>query len=244
VEPSVAIQLTGTFVKFVGETVAELKRAAVDLDLLRLKRGVLTERLKDLESEIQRAVEMEKGKVIGDLADRGHLNSSLKDSSIFGIERAANDQLAIAWREHNRAIEEIALMERRLAGGQWNVERGSVIILCVASAFLLCNAAFARRPYVDYETLRFLVAGSSVMLCVAAQRWNQNWALWLFGLLVLVFNPIIPLRLEREAWVFIDRVAAGAMLVAAVALKPGGSRLLHGIGAFSAVQSEPRKVPA
>jgi hypothetical protein len=116
-EPAIANQLVGTFVKFVGETLAELKSKAVvevDLDLLRLNRDVLVERLEDLESKVVDAVKSQKGNAIADLSSRGLLNSSMKDSTLLAIDRDANQQLDVARREHNRAIEEIALMERRI----------------------------------------------------------------------------------------------------------------------------------
>jgi hypothetical protein len=117
-EPSVVIQLTGTFVKFVGETVAEVKRlevAAVDKDLLRLKQKVLSERLEDLEKQMVDAVDVAKKNMAGNLASRGMANSSTMPSFILGIENDAREQLGIAWREHNRAIEEFALLERRIS---------------------------------------------------------------------------------------------------------------------------------
>lgn len=116
-EPSVATKLTGAFVKFAGESIAELKRAelaTIELDLLRLKREVLAERLEDLEAEIQATVELEKMNLAGDLANRGLSGSSILPSFEMSIERDANAQLSVAWREHNRAIEEIALLERRV----------------------------------------------------------------------------------------------------------------------------------
>lgn len=116
-EPAIANQLVGVFVKFVGETLHELKSkplTEIDLDLLRLKHDVLKERLAGLESQVEEAVKIQKGNAIGDLSNRGLLNSSMKESTLLAIDRDANQQLDNARREHNRAIEEIALMERRI----------------------------------------------------------------------------------------------------------------------------------
>lgn len=116
-EPAIANQLVGVFVKFAGETVHELKSkplAEIDLDLLRLKHDVLKERLADVESQVAEAVKIQKGNAIGDLSSRGLLNSSMKESTLLANDRDANQQLDNARREHNRAIEVIALMERRI----------------------------------------------------------------------------------------------------------------------------------
>jgi len=111
-----------------------LKRAEfanIDIDLLRLKRDTLRERLEDLEKELAAAAKLAKGNKAGELADRGLGGSTIIDSFTMGIERDANDQLAVARREYNRAIEEIALMERRIVEGRvpwwkrlWNCLRG------------------------------------------------------------------------------------------------------------------------
>jgi hypothetical protein len=110
-------QIVGGFQKFVGETLAELKRAefaTIDLDLLRLNRDKLRERLEDMEKDLAAAVKVEKSNKAAELAERGLSNSNVLPAFVMGIERDANDQLAIARREYNRAVEEIALMERRI----------------------------------------------------------------------------------------------------------------------------------
>jgi len=116
-EPSTAMKLTGAFDKFTGDTLSDLKRtelATIDLDLLRLKRNVLSDRLEDLESKLQDEVKTEKGNKAAELASHGLSSSSILPSFEMAIERDANEQLALAWREYNRAVEEIALLERRV----------------------------------------------------------------------------------------------------------------------------------
>lgn len=119
-EPHVGNQLVGAFVKFKGETVAELKSrpiADVDLELLRLRRIELKERIELLEVEVAAAVKTQKCNVDADLASRGLLNSTIKPSMHLAVDHDANKQLDNARREHNRALEEIAIMERRIREG-------------------------------------------------------------------------------------------------------------------------------
>jgi hypothetical protein len=115
-DTSTVISLTGTSLKAVGEVVADLKRqdlAGVSVDLLNLKRSELHEKLKDFYSDLAAAATREKGFARQDLVSRGFVNSSLLDSTLRGIEQDASTELDRATREYNRAIEEIALLERK-----------------------------------------------------------------------------------------------------------------------------------
>lgn len=116
-DTSTVISLTGSFLKFVGESVADLKReelAKIDVDLLNLKRSQLAEKLADFNTQLKKAVTQEKAQAQEDLISRGLASSSVLDSTLRGIERDASNELDKATREYNRAIEEIALLERKV----------------------------------------------------------------------------------------------------------------------------------
>ncbi|WP_442485610.1 hypothetical protein [Aeoliella sp. SH292] len=116
-DAAITTELVGAFIKFTGETLAELKRqplTEIDLDLLRLKREILGERLQDLEKSVADAARIQKGKSRKDLTERGFAATSLVGSRDVAIDREANQQLEIARREYNRAIEEISLSEHRI----------------------------------------------------------------------------------------------------------------------------------
>jgi len=116
-ETSTVIAVTGSFLKFVGEVVADLKRqevARINADLLNLKRTMLDEKFEEFKSALAAAVEQEKARAEQDLSSRGLANSTVVESSHSAIERRASTEFEGAARERNRAIEEIALMERRL----------------------------------------------------------------------------------------------------------------------------------
>ena len=116
-DTSAVISLTGGFLKFVGETLAEVKRhdvANVDAELLRLKRGVLGEKLEEFKVNLDAAVKREKGKAEQDLITRRLANSTVRQSTLRAIENDAATELERAACECNRAIEEIALLERKI----------------------------------------------------------------------------------------------------------------------------------
>lgn len=63
-------------------------------------------------------------------------------------------------------------------------------------------------PYGYYVLLRWVVAGTGVFAAYLA--YNVGKTLWavVFGLVVLLFNPIIPIHLTKDIWVLIDLVVA------------------------------------
>ena len=116
-EPSIGTQLFGKFSKLAASTLAELKAkdtAELDLDEIRLKRDKLAKGLQQLEVDVEGAVRVQKDDAVADLSSRGLSNSSMKDSTFLAIDRDANKQLDEARQEYGRAIEELALLERRV----------------------------------------------------------------------------------------------------------------------------------
>jgi hypothetical protein len=64
--------------------------------------------------------------------------------------------------------------------------------------------------------LRFVVCGVNgygAYLCVMELN-KPRWA-WAFGIIALLFNPFIPIHLNREAWAPIDLVVA-VFLIASI----------------------------
>jgi hypothetical protein len=116
-QTTTVLSTSGSFFKLLAELVADLKRqelAHVDADLLRLKRQVLAERLEDFKSNLASAVKTDTSRTEQDLIFRGLGNTTVRQSAIRTIEKDAAEQSEKAHREYNRAIEEIALMDRKV----------------------------------------------------------------------------------------------------------------------------------
>ncbi|MFL5244671.1 MAG: hypothetical protein ACJ8FY_21425 [Gemmataceae bacterium] len=110
------VAITGPFIKFVGDMLADLKReesGKTDLALFDLQRTVLNERFGDYKEELQKLVAQEKGRAVQDSISRGLGNSTVLDSKRSAIDRDAANELAKATREVSRANEHIALLERQ-----------------------------------------------------------------------------------------------------------------------------------
>jgi hypothetical protein len=85
------------------------------------------------------------------------------------------------------------------------------ILLGAASVFLFL-ALINGLPYGFFTMLRFVVCLSS--LYVAWQAYGQNkiyWAISL-GFIGILFNPFIPIHLDREIWVYLDAIVGVFMI--------------------------------
>ena len=92
------------------------------------------------------------------------------------------------------------------------------LIPAIIAAVMLFGA-LGRWPYGYYQLLRFVVCGVSVYVAYTAYTWQKMWAVWLFGFIAVLFNPLIPIHLSREAWQPIDSICAILFLFSVFILK-------------------------
>ena len=86
-------------------------------------------------------------------------------------------------------------------------------------ATLMLLGALADWPYGYYQLLRFIVCSAGVFVAYIAFTWKKIWAVWLFGFIALLFNPLISIHLSRELWQPIDIICAILFTVAMFILK-------------------------
>lgn len=96
-------------------------------------------------------------------------------------------------------------------------KRPHLIPSIIAAAMLLLS--LAPWPYGYYQLLRFVVCGVGVYVAYTAYSWQNIWAVWLFGFVALLFNPLIPIHLSRELWQPIDVICAIVFIVMVFVLK-------------------------
>jgi hypothetical protein len=86
----------------------------------------------------------------------------------------------------------------------------------------MLGLALIRLPYGYFVLLRWVVASAMIFVAIIAYGSRQFWGAWLYGLVAIVFNPIVPLRLRREVWRPLDLVGALLMLLAVfLIVRPG-----------------------
>ena len=92
-------------------------------------------------------------------------------------------------------------------------------IVSVISIVLLLLAIPAIWPYGYYVFLRWVVAASAVFLIWIANKLREQKWLGLMVVVAILFNPIIPIYLTKEIWVFIDLIVAGIFLASIFKIK-------------------------
>ncbi len=83
------------------------------------------------------------------------------------------------------------------------------LILLIPGIFL-CIVPFFKFPYGIYTLLRIVVMLSSAFIIYDNYKRtnNVNSTIVIFSIILIVFNPIFPIRLNKELWLPIDLTTA------------------------------------
>ena len=97
------------------------------------------------------------------------------------------------------------------------------LIPCIVAAVMLLGA-LADWSYGYYQLLRFATCGVAVYVAFMGYSWQKIWATWLFGIIAVLFNPLVPIHLSRELWQPIDLACAALFAVTAFVLKESAKK--------------------
>jgi len=84
--------------------------------------------------------------------------------------------------------------------------RPHIIPSLIAALMLL--GALLEWPYGYYIFLRWITCAIALFVAFTAYDWHKLWAMWLFGFIALLFNPLIPVHLSRQLWQPIDLICS------------------------------------
>lgn len=103
------------------------------------------------------------------------------------------------------------------------METGFKIARVISVILLLW--ALDRHPYGYYTLLRFVVCGVSAYGAYFSSEIiiRKGWA-WIFGIIAILFNPIIPIHLDRGTWAVIDVIVAAVFSISIFILKKENSK--------------------
>jgi hypothetical protein len=97
-----------------------------------------------------------------------------------------------------------------------DADRYSIYLIWLIAGAMLASAALWRHPYSFYTLLRWvccpIFAYSAV---IAFQNGRIKWT-WVFGVLAGLYNPISPVRLDRQTWIVVNWFTVIAIVIAAV----------------------------
>jgi hypothetical protein len=75
--------------------------------------------------------------------------------------------------------------------------------------------ALKRNPYSYYTILRWMTCFVALYTAVEAYRSNREAWTWLMGIVAALFNPLVPIGLDRRTWAVVD-IAVGVLMLASI----------------------------
>jgi len=93
-------------------------------------------------------------------------------------------------------------------------------IVSTISIVMLLLAIPTFWAYGYYVLLRWVVTISALFLLSLAYESKKTFWLFLMGMVAILFNPIIPVNLDKETWVVIDFIVATIFLISIFKMKP------------------------
>lgn len=92
-------------------------------------------------------------------------------------------------------------------------------IISITAAIFLFLALVDGLPSGFFTLLRFIVfMAAGYMAWIAYDQKKEKW-IWIFGCLVVLFNPFIIIYFSSELWRIIDGIAGVLMIISVFALK-------------------------
>ncbi len=91
-------------------------------------------------------------------------------------------------------------------------------VLSIISAFMLLGT-LANNPYSYYVLLRWIVCITAIRSAISFKELNnEGWNIT-FLLISFLFNPLIPVHLNKQFWMVLDLLTAGIFLFSLLRLK-------------------------
>ena len=101
------------------------------------------------------------------------------------------------------------------------MNKNSLNLFLLIPAILLILAPIVSFPYGFYMFLRLIVTITSIIIIIynikAAGGFNEITIL--FGLIAILYNPIIPINLTREIWMPINFVTSGIYIYCLIKIR-------------------------
>ena len=90
----------------------------------------------------------------------------------------------------------------------------------IAIAMLLLAIPSGIWPYGYYVLLRWAVTAVALFVLWAAYVLERRLWIFLMAIIAILFNPIVPIYLDKGTWVVIDFIVAGLFLASIFKIKP------------------------
>lgn len=78
----------------------------------------------------------------------------------------------------------------------------------VIAGVMLLLAIPSVWPYAYFQVLRWIVCGTAAFAAYGASQQKKNLWVFILAIIAIVFNPIAPIYLAKNTWIFLDGAAA------------------------------------
>ena len=116
-------------------------------------------------------------------------------------------------------------------------------IAWLIAAALLAAAVTQRQPYNFYVLLHWVCCAVFAVSAFTANEQHRKIWFWIFVVLAVLFNPIVPVHLKRDTWQVLDSGAVAVMVIAAIFFwhNPVDDRTAHGATATTTGETRQAK---
>ena len=88
----------------------------------------------------------------------------------------------------------------------------------IVTPFILW-AFYPDNPYGYYILLRWICCAVFAFLAIQALTLKKQGWVWILGVTAVIYNPLIPIHLDREIWSVINLLTVGIAIVSIFVLK-------------------------
>lgn len=74
-------------------------------------------------------------------------------------------------------------------------------------ATLVLLSALRKHPYSYFQITRWVVCAISAYNCYILQNENNKFWPWIFGMVAVLFNPILPFYFAKSTWQLLDLIS-------------------------------------
>ena len=92
-------------------------------------------------------------------------------------------------------------------------------LLCIISGILLLLAIPTGWPYAYYGLLRWIILISSIIVAWNFHKSQISSWVFIFGAIAFLFNPIMPIHLNKQSWISIDFISSILFFLATYSVK-------------------------
>ncbi len=100
-----------------------------------------------------------------------------------------------------------------------NIQFGSILKWLVFINSVLLLVAIAKMPYGFYIILRILTTLTCCLICYVAYNSKKIKTVIMSGLLVILYNPIIPIPLGRDIWIIVNLISLPMIILFLFSIK-------------------------